>query len=78
MNDACEAIKARIQALEEELRTINPAAPWNAERIASRQRGLVACRQQLDRVERLHAAWLENRAVLLARCDQFKDMPRGR
>jgi hypothetical protein len=73
MSNATAEIRARIEALQEELRTIAPH-PHNAERIASRKRGVQILQDQLERVERVHQRFLEGRAELLARCDRFGSM----
>jgi hypothetical protein len=65
-----ESIRERIVSLQEELRAIPPHA-HNAERIASRKRGVAILQDQLERIERMHERFLEHRGELLARCDQF-------
>lgn len=77
MTDSISEIRARIEALQEELRQIPPHA-HNSERIESRRRGVAILTDQLARIERMHLGFLLHRAELLARCDQFHDMPRGR
>jgi hypothetical protein len=77
VNDNVSRIKARIEALQDELKSIAPHA-HNAERIASRKRGVTILQDQLRRIEAMHENFLLYRAELLARCDQFATMPRGR
>jgi hypothetical protein len=77
MYDQVGRIRERLEGLKQELASINPAHPWNRQRIADRERGVAALEAQLDRVERLHTAWVESRAELVARCGQFAHMPRG-
>jgi hypothetical protein len=66
-----EQLAGWAQALREELAQINPAHPWNRQRIADRQRGIELCQDQLARIERMHERFLMYRGELLARCDQF-------
>jgi hypothetical protein len=77
MNDPFSEIKARIEALQEELRTIAPHA-HNAQRIADRRRGVEILTDQLARIKRMHQRFLECRAELLARCDRYGTMPNAR
>jgi hypothetical protein len=77
MNDPISKIRARIEALTEELRSIAPHA-HNARRIEDRRRGVAIHTDQLERIERVHQRWLEGRAELLVRCDRFATMPRAR
>jgi chromosome segregation ATPase len=66
-----DAIRGRIEGLREELDQINPAHPWNRQRIADRQRGIELCQAQLDRIERGHQSFLNRRAELVARYIDF-------
>ena len=77
MNDKVSRIKGRIEALQEELRAIIPAR-HSAQRIADCKRGIAILQDQLERIERMHQRFLEGRAELLARCDQFSRPPAAR
>jgi hypothetical protein len=77
MHDPIAQIRARIESLQEELRTIAPHA-HNAERIESRRRGVAILQDQLERIERMHLRFLECRAELLARCDRYGTTINGR
>jgi hypothetical protein len=77
MSDATAEIRARIESLEDELRTI-PPLQFNPERIASRKRGIAILQDQLERIERVHQRFLEGRAELLARCELLGSMPKAR
>jgi hypothetical protein len=77
VNDARDMIRARIESLQDELSRIAPHA-HNSQRIADRRRMIDVLNDQLARIERMHDAFLMYRAELLARCDQFTGMPRGR
>jgi hypothetical protein len=74
--DQAAAIRGRIQGLREELARIAPHA-HNAERIASRKRGIELCEQQLERVERMHQRFLDYRSALVQRAGQYARMSRG-
>jgi hypothetical protein len=77
LNDNISRITARIASLEDELRTIAPHI-HNAERIESRRRGVAILKDQVRRIEAMHDAWLFHHGTLLARCDEYRDMPRCR
>jgi hypothetical protein len=49
-----ESLQGWIDGLREELAQINPAFPWNRQRIADRQRGIELCESQLARIEAMH------------------------
>lgn len=66
MSSSVERIKAQIQALEEELALIRPTS-WNHQRINDRRHMIELLDMQLQRIERMHATFLETQAVLLAR-----------
>jgi hypothetical protein len=77
VNDPVSEIRARIEALQDELKSI-PAAPWAAQKIADRKRGIAILTDQLERVERVHQRFLEGRAELLVRLERFATMPNAR
>jgi hypothetical protein len=62
------------QALREELAKINPAFPWNAQRIKDRTEELGRIEAKLARESELHAAFLARRAELATR---FYDLRNG-
>jgi hypothetical protein len=70
--DPLEAIKGRIQGLQEELARI-PAHPWNHQRIADRELGIRLCEQQAERIQRKDSAFLTRRAELAARFYAYRD-----
>jgi hypothetical protein len=72
-----DAIQGRIEALQDELRTIPPHR-FNAQKIADRKRGIELCEQQLARIERMHANFLVYRAELVARHHDFAARNGGR
>jgi hypothetical protein len=60
-----------MQSLREELAGINPAFPWNRQRIADRQAELARLEAKLARESELHAAFINYRAELVARHHEF-------
>jgi hypothetical protein len=65
-----EITRGHIQALSEELASI-PRHPGNHRKIVDRERQLAFYERHLERLEGIHRRFLEGRAELLARCDQF-------
>jgi hypothetical protein len=62
-----EQLAGWAQALREELAQINPAFPWNRQRVADRQAELRRIEARLARESELHAAFIAHRAELAAR-----------
>jgi chromosome segregation ATPase len=67
--------EGHAQALREELTKINPAAPWNRQRIQDRREELARIEGRLARESERHAAFLNHRAELAARFHEFRDGP---
>jgi hypothetical protein len=70
-----EQLEGWAQALREELTKINPAAPWNAQRIRDRREELARIEARLNRESAAHTAFLAYRAELAARFHEFRNGP---
>jgi hypothetical protein len=62
-----EQLSGWAQSLRQELAQINPAFPWNRQRIADRTAELARIEAKLSRESELHAAFIARRAELVAR-----------
>jgi hypothetical protein len=61
------------QSLREELAKINPATPWNWQRIADRKAELARIESKLACESEMHAAFLARRAELAATYYVYRD-----